>query len=96
MTKVTFSTTKEYFKVEAEGHATGSKEVCSGISAIMQGLLWYVIENYKDYAYQADDGILRISFPRTNASSEAFKLVKSAIKGIEKGYSEYVCVLGCE
>ena len=97
MTKVYVSISKDVYMIEFIGHATGSPETCSGISAIMfslEGFLRNHEEDLKEHrASIPEDNTDAVTYIRFASTSEeiqgAFEMALIGLLQIQKSYPKY-------
>ncbi len=83
---------KKTCKLKLKGHATGSLEVCSGISTLVYTLAGWLANHVDDRAYTAliNPGNVTISFSGgDDAALEAFKMTVFGLRQLANAHSEY-------
>lgn len=96
MTNIEITMNDPRYTIRFEGHATGSAEVCAGISALMYSLEGFLRNNPWDifiHSSQMDNpGFGYIMFELEDPSPKvkgAFELVVIGLQQIEKSYPDY-------
>ena len=99
MTKIEITIADPRYSLVFDGHATGSAEVCAGISALMFSLEGFLRNNEQDlfiHSAKIDQpGWGYIMFELEDPSNRvkgAFELVMIGILQIEKSYPEFCSV----
>lgn len=96
MTEITISMKYDKVKIRAKGHATGSEQVCSAISALMYSLEAWIINNpdcVRKYFSDFEAGDVHIEFiPVESESYTALEFLVTGLVSLAKNYGEYVTV----
>lgn len=84
------------YTIAAQGHATGSPEVCAAISGILYALAGYV-RNADDgstlaYYERLESGIVDLSFRGGPGAEGAFDMAVIGLKQIEAQYPDFLRV----
>lgn len=98
MTKIYCAQNKDRYSLRAEGHATGSQEACSGVSAITNALLLYAI-NEPDHVRvihtrEEEAGHFCLRFSGDETAGAAWKMAVMGLISISMAYPEQVAVTG--
>lgn len=93
MVKVYAEKDGNIFTLTSEGHATGSEEVCAGVSAIVYALAGWV-NNYAsdNVVIELESGDARIVFSGGSEAEAAFDMAVIGLKQIELGHKKSVSV----
>lgn len=98
MTKIYCAKNKGRYSLRAEGHATGSQEACSGISAITNALILYAVNEvshvYTIHTMEEEDGHFCLRFTGDDQAGAAWKMAVMGLISISKTYPEQVQVTG--
>lgn len=94
MTKVYAERDGNRYTVHAQGHATGSPEVCAAISGILYALAGYV-RNATDgstiaYDERLDSGSVHLHFCGGPGAAGAFDMAVIGLKQIEAKYPDFL------
>lgn len=81
------------FMLSSKGHATGSEEVCAGVSAIIYALAGWA-ENFatEDVKIELESGDALIVFRGGTEAEAAFDMAVIGLKQIELGHAKNICV----
>lgn len=95
MTTVTYSAKNGVLKLSAQGHATGSEQVCAGISALVYSMAGYVDKLFKKEdlpisTMRLDDGDVLLAFEETKNTRAAFDMVVEGFRMMAAQYPEYI------
>lgn len=89
MTKISVGQKRGVYHIKLEGHATGSSEVCAGLSAISFTLLGYLEHiNAKIIRYEQRDGYLDVVFKGRKARA-AYDMAVCGYWLMSQDYPEY-------
>ncbi len=90
MTIISARTESGEYIIEAKGHATGSEQVCAGISAIMYALAGVIQNRLVDGSYTiSDSGEARCEFSGENAQA-FYDMTVIGLKQIALSYPGFV------
>lgn len=80
------------YLVAAKGHATGSEQVCAGVSAIMYALAGTIKNNHccKELDCKIQDGFLLCKFSGGREAAAYYELTVIGLKQIANSYPEYI------
>lgn len=87
----------DLFTLAVRGHATGSEEVCAGVSAIVYALAGWA-ENYAeaDVRTELESGDALVTFRGGSEAEAAFDMAVIGLQQIEAGHGRYICVRNAE
>lgn len=89
MTKISVEHKHGEYHIKLEGHATGSSEVCAGLSAISLTLLGYLeYKNVKIIRFEQRDGYLDVVFKGRKARA-AYDMAVCGYWLMSQDYPEY-------
>ena len=93
MTRVYAEKNGNSYTLECKGHATGSEEVCAGVSAIIYALAGWA-ENYaeSDVKTELEPGDALVMFSGGSECEAAFDMAVIGLRQIELGHPEYIAV----
>lgn len=98
MTKIYCAHSGTRYSIRAEGHATGSQEACSGVSAITNALLLYAINDTEHvrviHTREEDAGHFCLRFSGDETAGAAWKMAVMGLISISMAYPEQVAVTG--
>lgn len=98
MTKIYCAQNKERYSLRAEGHATGSQEACSGISAITNALMLYAVNEVSHvstiHTREEEDGHFCLRFTGDDQAGAAWKMAVMGLVSISKAYPQQVEIIG--
>lgn len=98
MTKIYCASNGDRYSIRADGHATGSKEACSGISAITNALMLYAVNEVSHvstiHTMEEEYGHFCLRFSGDDQAGAAWKMAVMGIISISKTYPEQVQVTG--
>lgn len=98
MTKIYCAQNKDRYSLRAEGHATGSQEACSGVSAITNALLLYAINEIDHvrviHTMEEEAGHFCLRFSGDETAGAAWKMAVMGLISISMAYPEQVAVTG--
>lgn len=85
------------FLLVCKGHATGSEDVCAGVSAIVYALAGWA-ENYaeSDVKTEFESGDALVTFRGGSEAEAAFDMAVIGLKQIEAGHGRYISVRNAE
>ncbi|MCQ2439768.1 MAG: ribosomal-processing cysteine protease Prp [Oscillospiraceae bacterium] len=93
MTKISITSGDDYFRIEADGHATGSDTVCAAVSALMCS-----IYNYADGLLHCDticsarSGNVIVEVHGVDeAAMGAFSCVAGGLMALADRYPDFLC-----
>lgn len=86
MTKVYVSITEPVYMIEFYGHATGSPETCSGISALMYSLEGFLRNHEEDLTEH------RASIPEDNTDAETYIRFATTSEEVQGAFE--MCLIG--
>ena len=90
MTECTLKTDGMNHEITCKGHATGSPEVCAGISALVYALEGF-LENYcDDFHVKHEPGDVEIWYAYRD--DDIFHMFLIGLLEIEKGYPDHIRV----
>lgn len=81
----------------AQGHATGSPEVCAAVSGILYALAGYLTNAQEARGlelrhYTMESGDVLLDFNRDDGAVAAFEMAVIGLKQVEKAYPEYLSI----
>lgn len=98
MTKIYCAHSGTRYSIRAEGHATGSQEACSGVSAITNALLLYAINDTDHvrviHTREEEAGHFCLRFSGDETAGAAWKMAVMGLISISMAYPEQVAVTG--
>lgn len=92
MTTITLKETDE-FLVKVEGHATGSQQVCSAVSALVYTLAGYLDNEgieLTEFRINEEEPSAIVRFPKTPKSEVAFDMVSIGFSMMESSYGDFL------
>lgn len=96
MTKIKIDKKDDRVVIKAKGHATGSNEVCSAISALICSLEAWIVNNpdcVRKHFSDIEAGDVHIEFvPVESESYTALEFLVIGLVNLAKNYGEYVTV----
>ena len=79
--------------LSAKGHATGSPEVCAGVSAILYALAGYLINHdIKISEQRMEDADVHLEFTGGEGAVAAYEMAVIGLLQIEKAHPEFIQV----
>lgn len=94
MTEVRLKNENNVYRIECRGHATGSEETCSAISALVYALKGYLDNGYggvKKRNTAIGDGYIDLEFSGGAEAEAVFDIVALGLMQLEDAYDgEYV------
>lgn len=98
MTRIYCAHNKGRYSLRAEGHATGSREACSGVSAITNALMLYAVNEVSHvstiHTMEEEDGRFCLRFSGDEQAGAAWKMAVMGLVSISRSYPEQVRVTG--
>ena len=93
MVKVYAEKDGDLFTLAVKGHATGSEEVCAGVSAIVFALAGWVNEYAaSDVKTELESGDALVTFRGESEAEAAFDMAVIGLKQIELGHRDSIRV----
>lgn len=100
MTRISCTHSGDRYAIRAEGHATGSQEACSGVSAVTNALMLYAVNAPEHvraiHAREEGPGAFLLDFEGDEAAGAAWKLTVMGLLSIAKACPEQVAVEGLQ
>lgn len=94
MTEVRLNNKNNVYRIECRGHATGSQETCSAISALVYALKGYIDNGYGGVIKRnttIGDGYISLEFSGGAQAEAIFDVVALGLMQLESAYDgEYV------
>lgn len=95
MTRVYAERAGERCVLTAEGHATGSEQVCAAVSGLLFALAGYLVNAEREGRAKLremvmEDGRARFDFDCDDHAAEAFKITVIGLKQLSESYGEYI------
>ncbi len=94
MTQIYFERDAPSFRVSAQGHATGSVEVCAAVSGILYALAGY-LKNAPEaevMTFRLESGDVELDFTGAAGCAGAWEMALIGLKQIAQKYPEQVRV----
>ena len=92
MTRVYCEKEGDRYTVTAQGHATGSPEVCAAVSGILYALAGYVENNINFARWRMESGDVDIAFLGDGRAEAVYNMAVIGLLQIEKSHPEYISV----
>lgn len=97
MTKVAFDYGLDNLEIRAEGHATGSEQVCASVSTLTLSLLGYAINAQRRGDVLISQQLLEPGrfYLRASGNEQlrgAFEMTRQGMMQLEKSFPEYVTI----
>ena len=97
MTKVYAERSGHRCILSAQGHATGSEQVCAAVSGLLYALAGYlasaVRESYIEfYKNEIEDGSMLLDFNGDEATTAAFTMAVIGLRQIAQSYPDFLQV----
>lgn len=95
MTRITCEQIGSLFLLEVDGHATGCKESCSGISAIVEALGTYIRQPDNEHVSSVSEFILESGYclfkvEGDETLAEVWKIAEIGLKQISLAHPDFV------
>ena len=98
MTKIYCAHSGTRHSIRAEGHAAGSQEACSGISAITNALILYAVNEAEHvqtiHTMEEEDAHICLRFSGDEQAGAAWKMAVMGLVSISKAYPQQVEIIG--
>lgn len=97
MTRVSFDYGLDNLAIRAEGHATGSEEVCAAVSSLTLSLLGYVLNEQRRGEALISQQVLEPGrfYLRASGGDKlrgAFEMTKQGMEQLQNSFPEFVAV----
>lgn len=97
MTRVTCEQIGSLFLLKVDGHATGCPEACSGISAIVEALGTYIMQQDNEHVssvseFILDSGYCLFKVEGDSALAEVWRMAEIGLKQIAMAHPDFVSV----